>query len=121
VIKNFVNLNLTLINHITGMKRILALSACLSLCAIASAQHVYHLPSVQPDNQNFKNTYILPLDSDSLTSSFIIWSKNEIAAHYHRYHTEQILVMEGTGIMQFGDQRIVSPHCTPSCELMKFC
>lgn len=88
------------------MKRILVLSACLWVYSFVSAQHVYHLPSVQPDNEHFENAYVLPLDSDSLTSSFIIWAKNEIAAHYHRYHTEQVLVIEGAGIMQFGDKRI---------------
>lgn len=81
---------------------LLLISSLFSI--ILSAQHTYHIPSVQP-TANFENAHILPLDSDSLTSSFIIWVKQDVPLHYHRFHTEQVLILEGEGIMQFGDER----------------
>jgi quercetin dioxygenase-like cupin family protein len=72
---------------------------------VLSAQHTYHIPSVQPTVNNFENAHILPLDSDSLTSSFMIWVKQNVPLHYHRFHTEQVLILEGEGIMQFGNEK----------------
>lgn len=70
------------------------------------AQHTYHIPSVQPSEVNFENIHVMPLESDSLTSSFIIWVKQQVPAHYHRFHTEQVIVLSGEGMMQLGDQQL---------------
>jgi len=83
-----------------------SLLALLFCTGILCAQHTYHIPSVQPAETSFENIHVLPLESDSLTSSFIIWVKSEVRAHYHRYHTEQVIVLEGEGIMQLGGKSL---------------
>ena len=44
-----------------------------------------------------------PMYSDSLCSSFMICIPRGVAGHYHRYHTEHVTVLEGTGIMLLAD------------------
>lgn len=44
-----------------------------------------------------------PMYSDSLCSSFMICIPREVAPHYHRYHTEHVMVLEGTGTMLLAD------------------
>lgn len=89
------------------MKKIAYSFLSLLLCiGMLHAQHTYHIPSVQPAEANFENIHVLPLESGSLTSSFIIWVKSEVPAHYHRFHTEQVIILDGEGVMQLGDKKL---------------
>ncbi|MFM7566251.1 MAG: cupin domain-containing protein [Flavobacteriales bacterium] len=45
------------------------------------------------------------ISHDSLQSSFVIWIKNSVPAHYHKDHTETIYVLEGKGEMRIGTTR----------------
>ncbi len=51
-------------------------------------------------------TQLTPLASDSLCSSFFIVIPGEVKLHYHASHTENVIVMEGTGIMKLGENDI---------------
>ena len=46
------------------------------------------------------NIYNKALFSDSLSSSFCIVIKKEVKPHKHQYHSEQVLILEGEGLMK---------------------
>lgn len=48
------------------------------------------------------NIYNKPLFGDSLASSFIILIKKEVKLHKHLYHSEHVVVLEGSGTMNLG-------------------
>ncbi len=55
-------------------------------------------------NSKTENVYNKAAFNDSLASSFCIVIKKEFKAHRHVFHSEHVIVMEGEGIMQLGDQ-----------------
>jgi mannose-6-phosphate isomerase-like protein (cupin superfamily) len=56
---------------------------------------------------DFLNVYNRSLFSDSLVSSFYIEVKREVPAHFHRKHSEHVLVLSGRGVMHLGDSVFV--------------
>jgi mannose-6-phosphate isomerase-like protein (cupin superfamily) len=44
--------------------------------------------------------------SDSACSSFLLEIDREVKAHYHRAHTEHIVVLSGSATMRLGDKRM---------------
>lgn len=54
----------------------------------------------------YDNIYVKQLASDSLSTSFVIFIKKEVKKHRHAYHTENVVVLEGTGEMLLGEQKI---------------
>ncbi|MBK6342509.1 MAG: cupin domain-containing protein [Flavobacteriales bacterium] len=50
---------------------------------------------------------VAPLHSDSLSSSFLICVPREVRPHYHDWHTEHVVVIEGEGEMLLGDSVFV--------------
>ncbi|MFN3529179.1 MAG: cupin domain-containing protein [Bacteroidia bacterium] len=56
---------------------------------------------------DFLNVYNRSLFSDSLVSSFYIEVKHQVPAHFHREHSEHVLVLSGSGVMQLGDSVFV--------------
>lgn len=44
-----------------------------------------------------------PLHHDSLSSSFLICVPHEVKPHYHRLHTEHVVVLDGQAEMLLGD------------------
>lgn len=72
------------------------------------SQELYSLDSIQPDSNNFENIYIKKLISDEEQTSFLIWVKESVKAHYHAVHSESILILEGKARMTVnGEERIV--------------
>ena len=59
------------------------------------------LKEIKPSKE-YDNILNMPLCSDSLSSSFIIWIKKEVKAHKHLKHSENIYVIEGAGRMKLG-------------------
>jgi mannose-6-phosphate isomerase-like protein (cupin superfamily) len=49
---------------------------------------------------------VIPLFSDSLSSSFKICINDQVKPHYHQHHTEHVYVISGKGEMQLGDSLI---------------
>ncbi len=68
-----------------------------------NSQTVIHLDTIGTKNI-LKTNLVKPLFSDSLSSSFCILIPNEVKAHQHIYHSEQVYVLEGEGKMKLGDK-----------------
>jgi mannose-6-phosphate isomerase-like protein (cupin superfamily) len=51
----------------------------------------------------YENIYNTKLFSDSLSSSFIIYVKNEVKEHKHLEHSEHVIVLEGAALMTLAD------------------
>ena len=68
------------------------------------AQSSMNLDTVQI-RESYDNVLIKKLNSDKNASTFLIFIKKEVKLHKHRTHSETIIVLEGTGIMNLGDKR----------------
>ena len=66
------------------------------------AQSLNNLNDIHADEE-FDNILVKTISSDSLSSSFLIWIKKSVKLHKHLAHTEQVYILEGTGLMQLGD------------------
>jgi mannose-6-phosphate isomerase-like protein (cupin superfamily) len=64
-----------------------------------TAQTVSNLDTIGSKTVS-ENVYNKALFSDSLCSSFCIVIKNSVKPHKHIYHSEHVLVLEGTGLMK---------------------
>ncbi len=62
------------------------------------SQEVTNIKALQP-HEEFENILIKKLDTDSNSTSFVIWIKKEIKSHNHETHSEIISVIEGAGVM----------------------
>jgi mannose-6-phosphate isomerase-like protein (cupin superfamily) len=68
------------------------------------AQSSINVDTVQI-RESYENVLIKKLNSDKNASTFLIFIKKEVKLHKHRTHSETIIVLEGTGIMNLGDKR----------------
>ena len=62
---------------------------------------------INPDTLKFEDTtktQVKLLASDSLCSTFFIVIPGEVKMHYHAFHSENVMVIEGKGIMKLGDK-----------------
>ena len=85
------------------MKRaIFTLSILLITVGFSMAQQITNIANFQPE-LNYENVHVYELDSDPLTSTYMIWVKNEVAEHFHAEHTEIVYILEGKGVMILGD------------------
>ncbi len=89
------------------MKLLPVFVALLCLPFVLSAQNVQALKSIDPSEPDYENVDVVPLHSDSTSSTFIVFVKKTVAKHYHAHHTEQVVVLEGKGRMQMGDQEFI--------------
>jgi len=64
------------------------------------------LDSIQPP-ANYENVHVVKIAEDSLQSVFIIWIKKDVKGHFHQFHTENIVVLEGKAEMLFNGKRII--------------
>ena len=84
-----------------------ALILLFSLFSLAGiGQNLRDIKSKEADVE-FENTHVLPLFSDSLSASFLIWVKKSVPKHYHKYRTEHIYVIEGEGLMLLGTDTLL--------------
>ena len=65
------------------------------------AQKVDNLPALK-QKQPYDNIVTQEMNSDSMSTSTVIWIKQEVKPHYHANHTEQVYVIEGQGQMLVG-------------------
>jgi mannose-6-phosphate isomerase-like protein (cupin superfamily) len=70
----------------------------------ASAQN-QSLDTIQAPSA-YDNIYIRTIGSDSLSSSFVIFIKNEVKTHKHALHTENVYILDGEGEMLLGNKSI---------------
>ena len=85
------------------MKRFLFLCFC-TFWAPASFAQQFEPDQIEPDSLTFENIFVKKIASDAHSSTFVIWVKQGVKNHYHARHTEQLVVLEGTGMMTLGDQ-----------------
>ena len=69
----------------------------------AGAQDPTILKNIEPDAE-YDNVHVKPISTDERASSFVIWVKKEVKAHYHAEHSEQIYVISGKGRMTLGEK-----------------
>lgn len=81
------------------------LATLLFYSTLVSAQKQTATGALLPGG-SFENLYLLPLNSDSNVSGFVIWIKQEVKPHIHAVHSEHVYVLEGTGKMLLGDTTI---------------
>ena len=73
------------------------------LITVLSTQLVYsqettNLVDVKPDKE-YENICVKKLDTDSNSTSFVIWIKKGVNSHKHERHSEIISVIAGEGVM----------------------
>ena len=54
----------------------------------------------------YENVYVEKISEDSLQSSFFIAVKKNVLEHFHKEHTETIIVLSGRAVMLMGSQEI---------------
>jgi quercetin dioxygenase-like cupin family protein len=54
----------------------------------------------------FENIYTEKISEDSLQSTFFIAVKKNVLHHYHKEHSECIVILSGKGDMTLGNQKI---------------
>jgi quercetin dioxygenase-like cupin family protein len=74
---------------------------CLLISLHSRAQNISTGTLQAPTD--FANIHVQQIAGDSLSTSFIIWIKQEVKSHKHEWHSETILVLEGEGTMRLGD------------------
>ena len=55
-------------------------------------------------SEDFDNIHVQKVTEDTLQSCFVIWVKNGVKAHYHKNHTENLVVISGEAMMTLGDE-----------------
>lgn len=86
------------------MKKIMSLIASfISLSVFFPAQGQNSLLSLTPPG-DYGNVHVQRLDGDSLSTAFLIWIKKEVKAHRHAWHSENVYILEGYGVMKLGDK-----------------
>ncbi len=81
----------------------LILTITLLFTGLLFSQNTTAITSMQPDVE-FENILVKKLDTDSNSTSFVIWIKKGVKSHKHETHSEIIYVVEGSGLMTIGDQ-----------------
>lgn len=84
------------------MKKLLFVLILLT-CQFGIGQNITNLKDVKP-NVDFDNLHIEKIYTDENSTSFVIWIKKSVKAHYHKNHTESLYVIEGSAIMIIGDK-----------------
>jgi len=88
------------------VRKILTLGMLIFLSQLVAGQ-VIQAKSLKPDSTSYANVFVKPLYSDSLSSSFAIWIKNEVKPHKHLNHSEVVTVLRGKAIMWVGQDSSV--------------
>ncbi|MCO6499231.1 MAG: cupin domain-containing protein [Vicingus serpentipes] len=83
--------------------KLLVVFVFLLFNGVCFSQDVTNVNTVKPteeyDNVHYKKFY-----SDMNTSYFVIWIKKGIRSHKHVSHTENVIVLEGSGVMTVGEK-----------------
>lgn len=83
------------------MKSCLVSALILLLPIFGFCQNHRSIQSIEPE-VTYDNLHVLALNSDSLSSSFLIWVKKSVKKHLHQYHTEHVYIIDGFGLMLLG-------------------
>jgi mannose-6-phosphate isomerase-like protein (cupin superfamily) len=75
----------------------------LFLLGLSASHAQQHLSLSSLSNTEDQNIRVQALGSTAHSSSFVIWVRDSVKAHYHEAHTETLLVLEGEASMLLGD------------------
>ena len=84
------------------MNKLLIALLVLTSTQFVVAQQFVEVNKTSPESE-YDNVYLHKIDTDKNKSSFIIWVKKQVKAHKHEFHTETLLVLDGTAEMKVGD------------------
>ncbi len=87
------------------MKQVVVILLLL-LPAFVFSQNIINVNGIEPDTA-YDNIHVKKLDTDSNSTSFVIWVKKNVKSHKHEKHSEILYVIEGTGKMTIGDKTIL--------------
>lgn len=71
------------------------------ITSLGFSQEITNVKELQP-NEAYDNIHIKKLDTDSNSTSFIIWIKKGVKSHKHEHHSEVLYIIEGEGKMTIG-------------------
>lgn len=54
--------------------------------------------------EDYENIHVVKIASDAYSTDFIVFVKKQVPLHKHVEHSETIVVLEGKGLFQLGDQ-----------------
>ena len=69
------------------------------------SQEVTNIMMLKAD-QEYDNILVKKMNTDSRSTSFIIWVKEGVKAHKHEHHTETLYVLSGKAEMRIGDKKV---------------
>ena len=85
------------------MTRILVvLLAFLGFTWSVQAQNLLELGTLSPTD-DYENVHVQKIADGPEASSFVIWIKHGVKAHYHADHAEHIYILAGTASMRLND------------------
>lgn len=71
------------------------------ITSLGFSQEITNVKELQP-NEAYENIHIKKLDTDSNSTSFVIWIKKGVKSHKHEHHSEVLYIIEGEGKMTIG-------------------
>lgn len=71
------------------------------VATLSFSQEISNVNDLQP-SETYENIHIRKLDSDSNSTSFVIWIKQGVKSHKHEHHSEVLYIIEGEGKMTIG-------------------
>ncbi len=83
----------------------IALLFAVFFTSFAGAQTHINIKDIKPD-KDFDNIHIKKISDDEEQTTFVIWVKKSVKAHYHAVHSENIYVVEGKGKMTVDGKEI---------------
>ncbi len=57
--------------------------------------------------KDLKNIHVQKLASDKNSSDFVVFIRHNVPLHQHLTHSETVYVLEGTGVFQYGDEKVI--------------
>lgn len=86
------------------MKQLITLCLLLAGTNLIAQTHL-SVEDIKP-KEDYDNIHIQKISDDSLQTTFVIWVKQNVRAHYHAVHSENIYVVQGSGNMIVDGQSI---------------
>ncbi len=73
------------------------------ITSLSFSQEITNVKDLKP-TEKYDNIHIQKLDTDSNSTSFVIWIKKSVKSHKHEHHSEVLYIIEGEGKMTIGNK-----------------
>lgn len=87
------------------MKLTLHLCLALTLFVFSQLSFATNLFEIA-EPKNLENIHVTKLGSDQHSTEFLIFIKQQVPLHYHKEHTETVMIISGRGAMQLGKKTL---------------